>query len=156
MLNIIDRHAFIRVTVDKIIPLRREVFKRYGADAARFLGDTWNSSLHLAALPVKAGTTELCGPAVCCATFMPRGWQQEPALLLRGMATSPSLRRHGLGTKLLCVAEELITGCTSYRLIWCNADLKAISFYRKLGWTTQSDVLEFSSGEKYIHMMKQL
>jgi GNAT superfamily N-acetyltransferase len=54
---------------------------------------------------------------------------------LRGMATAEEARNSGLG-------RALVHACTAYarekhaQLLWCNARIVALGFYRKLGFDT--------------------
>lgn len=65
----------------------------------------------------------------------PTAWQ------LRGMATTPEVRRQGYGAAFVaaCVEHVARHGGSA---IWCNARVSAIPFYHALGFTITSDVFE--------------
>jgi predicted N-acetyltransferase YhbS len=84
------------------------------------------------------------GEVVGVVRFHPRDcpWRAaEAPWQLRGMATDPRVRGHGVGRALVAeglsrVAER---GCD---LVWCDARGSAVGFYRKLGFTAVTDVYE--------------
>lgn len=57
---------------------------------------------------------------------------------LRGVATEPSVRRHGAGRIMLSRIEEHVRAHDG-SLMWCNARIGAIGFYATLGWKVVSD-----------------
>ncbi len=54
---------------------------------------------------------------------------------LRGMATMPDVRGLGYGRQLLELCFEHIQHHGS-DLLWCNARIGALEFYKRLGFTT--------------------
>ena len=123
-------------TVAEILPLRHSVLRPgLPVAAAQFDGDHEATTRHFAALLPD-------GALVCCASFMTRPWQDAPAYQLRGMATRPDLARQGLGTRLLDFALGVIVAASGPRLVWCNARLPAVAFYRRLGWTIASPAFD--------------
>jgi len=89
--------------------------------------DEENNTFHLACILNK----EL----ISCATFYPENnklFPNQKAYKLRGMATDDKYRKRGIGKKIMLRAFEEIKkkGGT---LLWCNARLVAVDFYKKLG-----------------------
>ena len=75
---------------------------------------------------------------VGCLSFM-RSDRDGEAYQLRGMATAPAMRGHGVGRELLSFAEAWLAAETGIRRLWCNARVEAIGFYERLGWVAVSE-----------------
>ena len=75
---------------------------------------------------------------ISCATFYPENnkfFPNEKSYRLRGMATDTEYRKRGIGKKILLQAFEEIKKKKG-TLLWCNARLIAVEFYKKLGLQT--------------------
>jgi hypothetical protein len=83
---------------------------------------------------------------VCCASFIQKPLESLPAWQLRGMATNTEHQGKGFGRILLTGAEKILIDLSPIRLLWCNARVKAVPFYQKLGWEIISDVFEKTAG----------
>lgn len=69
---------------------------------------------------------------------------------LRGMATHPDLRRKGAGTELMNAALEQLRALQADRL-WCNARLRAVPFYERLGLVTEGPEFDIPGiGEHFL------
>jgi GNAT superfamily N-acetyltransferase len=94
---------------------------------------------------------------VCIASFMKssrddfKGAQYQ----LRGMGTSKAFQGKGYGTLLMKKAEKLLTS-KGVEVIWCNARVKALDFYRKLGYETRGDVFDVPQVGPHFVMFKKL
>ncbi len=60
---------------------------------------------------------------------------------LRGMATDTNFQGQGYGEKVILKAFEVL-GSKRCDLLWCNARLRAIPFYTKLGFQAVGEVFE--------------
>ncbi len=60
---------------------------------------------------------------------------------LRGMATDTNYQGQGYGEKVLLKAFEILE-TKRCDLLWCNARMRAVPFYSKLGFQTIGDVFE--------------
>ena len=60
---------------------------------------------------------------------------------LRGMATDTNFQGQGYGEKVILKAYEILE-TKKCDLLWCNARLRAIPFYQKLGFQAIGDVFE--------------
>ena len=123
-------------TLDEILPLRHAVL-RPGRPlaAARFDGDHQPTTHHFGAF---------VDGLVGCASFMLEPWEGAPAYQLRGMATRPDLAGRGIGTRLLGHALGVLGREPGPRLVWCNARLAAVGFYRRTGWTIASAAFDIA------------
>ena len=66
-------------------------------------------------------------------------WTDEPAAWrLRGMATTESRRRRGVGTALVQAVIDHV-GSHGGGLLWCNARTPAVPFYERAGFVTRGE-----------------
>ena len=57
---------------------------------------------------------------------------------LRGMATDPAWRGHGVGRAILEVAHTM----AGARSLWCDARISAHDFYARMGWVAEGSVFD--------------
>ena len=94
---------------------------------------------------------------ISCATFYPeknKFFPNEKSYRLRGMATDTEYRKRGIGKKIMLQAFEEIKKKEG-TLLWCNARLTAVEFYKKLGLQTigkEFDILDI--GPHYLMYKK--
>ena len=117
--------------------LRREVLRPGQSDEQlRYPGDDDAASLHL------AGFTQ--ERIVAVASVMREGMpgEERPGdWRIRGMASAPDVRGHGIGAALLggCVEHARAEGGTR---IWCNARIGARSLYERAGLRSRGERFE--------------
>jgi GNAT superfamily N-acetyltransferase len=64
-----------------------------------------------------------------------------PAIQLRGMATVSEAKGAGLGSALVAAVVEFAQSKRA-QILWCNARISAVGFYRKLGFEIMSGEFE--------------
>jgi GNAT superfamily N-acetyltransferase len=74
---------------------------------------------------------------VAISTWIPRPHHDEPALQLRGMATSPDLQGRGVGALLLESGCERAPAIAP--LVWARARDTALPFYLRHGFVVEGD-----------------
>lgn len=118
-----------RVTAAEVRPLRSAVL-RPGVPPEKLVydGDESAGALHLAARD-EAG--DIHGIASLCRESA-AGRPGVVAWRLRGMATTPAVRGSGVGRRLLQACFRHIRA-EGGGLLWCNARVVALEFYRRLG-----------------------
>jgi GNAT superfamily N-acetyltransferase len=84
-------------------------------------------------------------------SFIPRGiipmpWQ------LRGMATTATHQRQGIGQLLLMFAIDEASQEKPSWPFWCNARTTAIGFYEQAGWSTATDVFDIPTAGPHVKM----
>ena len=149
-----------RALAEEVIGLRHAVL-RHGLprDAAVFPGDEAPTSRHYGAFRGAA--------AVCCATLHASEWGGEPAFQLRGMATAPEAQRTGIGRRVLEWVEADLRAAAAEGagdadggavplLLWCNARVPAVEFYRAMGWAVASEPFEIPTAGPHVRMVKRL
>ena len=126
--------------------LRREVLRPGGGEEQlRYPGDDDAASLHL------AGFTQ--ERIVAVASVMREGMpgEERPGdWRIRGMASAPDVRGHGIGAALLagCVQHALDQRGTR---IWCNARVGARTLYERAGLRVRGERFELPGiGEHYL------
>jgi len=74
---------------------------------------------------------------------------------LRGMATAEAYQGRGYGRELLKAAEALLQK-RGIEVLWCNARVVALDFYRKLGYTSLGNAFEVPEIGMHYRMFKKL
>jgi GNAT superfamily N-acetyltransferase len=122
------------VSAQETHSLRLEVLKppheEYEYDYA---GDNLETTFHMALFS--------SNQMVSVASFFEkkcRECESVKSIQLRGMATSRDFQGKGLGAKLVAYAIDEAKS-RGYKRMWCNARLKAIPFYEKLGFVVISE-----------------
>lgn len=127
-----------RATLDEILALRHaELRPGLPRATAHFDGDDDPGTLHV-------GAFDDDGTVVGCASLMRRPLDGADAWQLRGMATRADRVRQGIGARVLAAAVAGARAAGGPRLLWCNARLAAVPFYRTQGWAVVSDVFDIA------------
>lgn len=136
-----------RIGAGDVLPLRRKVLRQgMPPETALFPGDDEPQTFHLGAMRGE----EIVGIATFLVRPYPldtaasRGWQ------LRGMAVDPKLQSHGVGSKILETAIELLRPELhpiggDRATLWCKARKKAVEFYRRNGWIIEGEEFEIAN-----------
>lgn len=128
------------VTAEQTHPLRAAILRPdRPPDQTVFPGDGAQDALHLGAYdgPEIVGTVTIMRQP-------PEDYTGDhPELLwrLRGMATSPQVRRRGYGAALVLAGCAYVAG-KGGAWLWCDARLSAVGFYQKLGFEIRGDLYE--------------
>ncbi len=98
----------------------------------------------------------LDGEVVCIASFYRRNFENETeAIQLRGMATHPDHRGKGFGKALVEYAMQYYRKHGA-RIMWCNARVVALDFYRKLGYEIVGEPFEVEGIGTHFRMVFRL
>lgn len=128
-----------RVAVDLTLPLRQQVLRPHETlDQLRLPGDDAPDTAHFAAVD-DAG--EVKGTASVRREAPPWAPDQAGAWRLRGMATSEGHRGRGIGGEVLAAVITHVAGHGG-GLLWCNARLPAVDFYRRAGFEARGEAWE--------------
>ena len=85
---------------------------------------------------------EMDGNVISVISALPIQCENFPkmnAMRLRGIATLQSYQRQGYGTKLINEIEKKLLKNKGIELIWLNARLNALLFYKKMGYKIIGD-----------------
>ena len=116
---------------------------------AMFPGDEFATSLHF-------GAVDEHGAIVGCATLMQERYHDQNAYRLRGMAVDVSAQGKGVGSALLRHIHEQPRILEYTNLLWCNARLIAIEFYKNNGWVIDSDLFDIPTAGMHYRMYRRL
>lgn len=84
------------------------------------------------------------------------GVAEEGAWQLRGMATLPGVRGAGYGVALVRHVHAVVRREAGAGLIWCNARVKAVSFYEKLGWEVVGEEFDIPTVGPHFRMFRRV
>lgn len=137
-------------------PLRQKILRPHQkAEELVYAGDDDAETLHLGtflggALVGVATVAPMPAPDRLGVRDRPGEGSGERAWQLRGMAVLPEFRGRGFGAAMVkgCMAHVARRGGG---VMWFNARLVAVDFYRKLGFETKGDQFEIPiSGQHYV------
>lgn len=95
---------------------------------------------------------------ISCATFYPQNTNKLESInsyRLRGMATDSEFKRKGFGA-LLMRQSLLLLKNKGADLIWCNARIIAVSFYKALGFRIFGDIFNIKDIGLHYYMFKKI
>jgi predicted GNAT family N-acyltransferase len=123
--------AVVEITAEETHDLRLQVLRNDTPTAiVTFPEDDLPGTFHL-------GVRDAGGNLVAISTWIPRPFHDQPAVQLRGMATSPHVRGQGAGAILLDA------GCTraaaTAPVVWARARDTALDFYLHHGFVVDGE-----------------
>ena len=125
-----------RVPVEVTLPLRQRVLRPHETlDQLRLAGDDDPDTGHFAAID---GGGTVIGTASVRREAPPWAPEETGAWRLRGMATAEGHRSRGVGARVLQAVIDHVSGHGG-GLLWCNARLPAVAFYRRAGFETRGE-----------------
>jgi GNAT superfamily N-acetyltransferase len=124
----VAEYVVVELTAEQTHPLRLVVLRGdTPSNVVVFAEDAWPGTLHLGVMQGDA--------IVAVSTWIPRPFNDEPAVQLRGMASAPHVQGHGVGSLLL------ESGCTRIAsiapLVWARARDTALGFYLRHGFSVE-------------------
>ena len=137
------------VKAEDTYSIRKSMLRKGMTLSHKMNGDQEMDTLHLGLFD----SNEL----VCIGSFMKTSNNEFIGLQyqLRGMATIDAYQGRGFGKMLLDRGEQILKN-KHVNLIWCNARLVAINFYKKLGYQTNGNVFEVKEVGPHYVMFKEL
>lgn len=137
------------ISVRDTFPIRLEILRRNIPLPYEFNGDFDENTFHLGAFK----DDEL----IAVSSYMKASNKnfEGNQYQLRGMATLTEYQGSGAG-KLMLQHAVLILKEKNINVLWCNARIAVVGFYKKLGFQTFGEKFELSHvGEHYV-MIKEL
>ena len=140
-----------KIDAEKVRPLRHsELRKGQDFSTTSYLEDYEEGTFHMACIVDEK--------IVTCATFYPEKStkiKSENAYRLRGMATDSNSQRKGYATDLMIESfEELKEKGTD--LLWCNARLVAVDFYKSVGFNIIGEIFDIEAIGPHYYMYKEI
>jgi GNAT superfamily N-acetyltransferase len=130
-----------RVAPAVTFPLRQRVLRPHQTVEQMALpGDEAPDSAHFAAVETEGSPDSrvVVGTASVRREAPPWPTAGGPAWRLRGMATAEGRRGEGIGADVLAAVIEHVRAHGG-GLLWCNARLPAVEFYRRAGLVTRGE-----------------
>lgn len=140
------------ITAEQALPMRREILRPGAPDSElRWPTDDQEDTLHVGCFTYG----EIVGIASVHREEPPWIAEYEGGWRLRGMATSPVLRRRGVGRWMVatCMQHAFDHGGT---LLWCNARTPAVRFYEALGFEVRGEEFEIPGAGPHYVMFRPL
>ena len=140
-----------KVDADKIRPLRHlELRKGEDFSTTLYLRDNDYETLHMACF--------IDQKIVACATFYPEISEKSSFGIqyrLRGMATNYAFQRKGYATLLMreSIKELKKRDCD---MLWCNARLVAVDFYKSIGFNIIGELFDIEAIGPHYFMFKKI
>lgn len=120
----------VELTAEQTHPLRLVVLRSdTPSTAVTFAEDDLPGTVHLGVLDGDE--------VVAISTWVPRSYEGQPAVQLRGMATAHHLQGQGVGALLLEAGCARAAATTS--LVWARARDTALDFYVRHGFVVDGD-----------------
>lgn len=137
------------IRAEETFPIRKSVL-REGMTLTHHMGG--DNDIHTFHLGVFSDEN-----LVCVGSFMQASKEQfyGRQYQLRGMATDKSVQGKGFGLLLLKKAEDILIA-KKVDILWCNARVRALNFYKKAGFQTVGDTFEVEQVGPHYLMYKKL
>jgi GNAT superfamily N-acetyltransferase len=137
-------YTVVEISAEETHPLRLAILRGdTPSRVATFAEDDLAGTVHL-------GVRGADG-IVAISTWIPRAFDDEPAVQLRGMATATNLQGRGVGALLLEAGCE--RAATVAPLVWARARDTALDFYVRHGFTIEGDGFIDEQTQKPHHLI---
>ena len=148
----VHKNLNIKLVEAKDIRLLRHKMLRQGKkfSTTSYNRDNEENTFHLAAF--------LGDEIVSCGTFYPEKTDRiysKNSYRLRGMATDVNFRRKGFGRELMLASFQKLK-LLKADILWCNARLVAISFYKSLGFKIIGEIFDIKDIGPHYYMYKEI
>lgn len=136
----------LRIDAQATYEIRQSVLRPgLAIETCHFDGDFNDDTFHLAACE----KDRQVGVASYYLKANP-AFSDEVQYQLRGMATLPDCRGQGFGVALVEAGLSILRQ-NQTTLLWCNARLSAVPFYKKLGFQTHGELFDIAGvGPHYV------
>lgn len=133
---------------EETYPIRKEVLRKNIDLPYQLDGDFGSDTFHLGVF--------IDDKLVSIVTFIKKNKEilKGEQFQLRGMATLDVYRGKGYGKMLIEKAEQFLIN-KNIHIIWCNARVEAVGFYKSLNYKAIGDVFEVPKVGKHYMMFKK-
>ncbi len=139
------------INVEKTYPLRIEILRNGIPENYHFVGDKHKETIHLGAF--------LDNKCIGIVTLIPNSHKTFPNVStyqLRGMAVDKSLQKQGIGKLLIDASFRFLKEGRKYEILWCNARIIAVEFYKKMGFSIKGNKFQIPKVGSHFLMYKVL
>ena len=140
-----------KVFAEEVRPLRHsELRKGQDFSTTSYIEDYEESTFHMACIVDEK--------IVTCASYYPEKSikiKSKRAYRLRGMATDSNFQRKGYASDLMqeSFKELKKRDCD---MVWCNARLGAVDFYKSVGFTIIGEIFDIAEIGPHYYMYKEI
>ena len=140
-----------KVVAEEVRPLRHaELRNGQNFSTTSYIEDNEESTFHMASI--------LDNKVVTCASYYPEkslNIKSNRAYRLRGMATDSNFKRKGFASALMqeSFKELKQRDCD---MLWCNARLGAVNFYKSVGFKLKGDLFDIEGIGPHYYMYKEI
>lgn len=131
-------------------PLRIKILRKGITKNYEFKEDILKTSIHLGAYI----NNQCIGILTLIKKEFPRVLNSN-TYQLRGMAIDEAYQKQGIGKELVLESFSILQN-KKVEMIWCNARIHAVDFYKKLGFKTKGEAFEIPSIGLHYKMIKEL
>jgi len=140
-----------KVDAEKIRPLRHsELRKGQDFSTTSYLKDYEEGTFHMACI--------VDDQIVTCATFYAQTSMKiksNKAYRLRGMATDSNFQRKGYARNLMVESFKELKK-SDCDMLWCNARLGAVNFYKSVGFKIIGELFDIEAIGPHYYMYKEI
>ena len=140
-----------KVDAEKIRPLRHsELRKGQDFSTTSYLKDYEEGTFHMACI--------VDDKIVTCATFYAQASMKiksNNAYRLRGMATDSNFQRKGYARNLMVESFKELEK-RDCDMVWCNARLVAVNFYKSVGFKIIGELFDIEAIGPHYYMYKEI
>ena len=138
------------ISAEETYQIRKEILRKNIPLSEKTEGDFDKNTFHLGAY--------YNNRLVCVATFMQSdsSYFSGNQYRLRGMATQEEFQGKGFGRRLILKAETVLNERKA-TVLWCNARVAALNFYKKIGFKTIGTAFDIHLiGPHYVMFKKMI
>ena len=139
-----------QISASDTYPIRKAELRKNVSLSHKMSGDEDSDTLHLGLF--KDG--ELVGIASFMSASHP-AFKEKTQYQLRGMATTAKTQGRGFGRMLLEQGEIRLRE-KGVEIVWCNARVIALDFYRKMNYVVQGSEFDIPEIGPHMRMYKRL
>jgi len=123
-----------QITVQDTYPLRIEILRNGKTINYHFVGDKHKETIHLGAF-----LDNKCIGIVSLIPNSHKTFQKIVTYQLRGMAVNTNMQKQGVGNLLIEASFRFLKGGSKCEILWCNARIIAVDFYKKMGFSIKGN-----------------
>ena len=139
-----------QIKKEETYPLRIDILRNGKAINYHFVGDDLVNTFHLGAFK-----NEEC---IGIVTYIPKSnplFPNKITFQLRGMAVAKPFQKSGIGKFLIEESLEFLNE-KKCEILWCNARIIALDFYKKMGFSIAGDKFQIPTVGPHYTMFKNL
>ena len=139
-----------QIDVQLTYPIRKAILRKGMSLSHKMAGDEHIDSIHLGVYD--GGRLNCVGSFIGVNSNL---FLEKEQYQLRGMASAFEAQGKGYGKYLLSEAESILRK-NNVKIIWCNARVTAVNFYKKMGYQVKGTEFNVPEVGKHFVMYKNI